>query len=50
MMPMQIKRFQTIYATPSDTQWLMKILNREGKQFSTQVRLSKDGFLSLKWD
>ena len=50
MMPMQIKRFQTIYAAPSDTQWLMKVLNREGKQFSTQVRLSKDGFLSLKWD
>lgn len=50
MMPMQIKRFQTIYASPRDTQWLMKVLNREGKQLNTQVTLSKDGFLSLKWD
>lgn len=50
MMPMQIKRFQTIYAAPSDAQWIMKVLNREGEQFGTHVKLSKDGFLNLKWE
>ena len=50
MMPMQIKRFQTIYAAPSDAKWLVKVLNREGKQFGTQVKLSRDGFLNLQWD
>jgi poly-gamma-glutamate synthesis protein (capsule biosynthesis protein) len=50
MMPMQIKRLQTVHTSSSDTTWLMKVLNREGKKLGTKVTLSKDGFLNLTWD
>lgn len=50
MMPMQIKRFQTIRTEPSDSGWLIKTLNTEGEQFGTKVRLHKDGFLKLIWE
>ncbi len=50
MIPMQIRRFQTIHARPDDNQWLMRVLNREGKQFGTRLLLAKDGSLALKWD
>ena len=50
MIPMQVKRFQTIHTTPSDNQWIIKTLNREGKQFGTEVRLQKDGSFKLIWD
>jgi poly-gamma-glutamate synthesis protein (capsule biosynthesis protein) len=49
MIPMQIKRFQTVYATKSDSQWLMDVLNREGGKLGTGVKLHKDGSLGLIW-
>lgn len=50
MIPMQIKRFQTVYATKSDSQWLMDVLNREGRGLGTGVTLHKDGSFRLIWD
>jgi len=50
MIPMQIKRFQTIHARPDDSQWLIRVLNREGKLFGTRLLLAGDGSLALKWD
>lgn len=50
LVPMRINRFQTIHTTPRDNQWLLKTLNREGKQFGTAVRLQKDGSFRLVWD
>lgn len=50
MIPMQIKRFQTIITTESDTQWLMNLLNREGRKLGTKVELHADGFLVLAWE
>ncbi len=49
IMPMQVKRFQTVHATPRDKQWLLKTLSREGKQFGIEVRLLKDGSFRLTW-
>jgi len=49
IMPMQVKRFQTVHATPRDKQWLLKTLSREGKQFGTEVRLLHDGSFRLIW-
>ena len=50
MVPMQIRRFQTVRAGLSDSRWLADILNREGQQFGTRVELQEEGVLSLKWD
>lgn len=50
MIPMQIRRFQTIHARLDDNQWLMRVLNREGKRFGTRLLLNSDGSLALKWD
>ena len=49
IIPMQVKRFQTVHATPRDKQWLLKTLSREGKQFGTEVRLLQDGSFRLIW-
>ncbi len=50
MMPMQIKRFQTIHTSKSDSRWLMDVLNREGELFGTGVKLNKDGSFRLTWE
>lgn len=50
MVPMQIRRFQTVLAKPDDSQWLMRILSREGEQFGTRLLPARDGFLALQWD
>lgn len=49
MVPMQIRRFQTIHAQPADRGWLMEMLTREGERFGTGVHLDQDGSLLLKW-
>ncbi len=49
MVPMQIKRFQTVSPAPHDRQWLVDVLNREGHKFGTQVLLEKDGSLTPQW-
>lgn len=50
LVPMQIRRFQTIHAGPEDSRWLMRVLNREGEQFGTRLLPASDGSLALKWD
>jgi poly-gamma-glutamate capsule biosynthesis protein CapA/YwtB (metallophosphatase superfamily) len=46
----QIKRFQIQRASATDTYWLSKTLNREGKPFGTRVRVHSNHRLSLQWD
>lgn len=50
MMPMQIKRLQTVFAGSADIEWLMEVLNREGRRFGTRVVPTEKGFLKLVWD
>jgi poly-gamma-glutamate synthesis protein (capsule biosynthesis protein) len=50
LIPMQIRRFQTIHATPEDSQWFLRILNREGRQFGTRLLPANDGSLALEWE
>jgi poly-gamma-glutamate synthesis protein (capsule biosynthesis protein) len=33
-----------------DSEWLTEVLNREGRQFGTRVRLGDEGSLAVKWD
>jgi poly-gamma-glutamate capsule biosynthesis protein CapA/YwtB (metallophosphatase superfamily) len=49
MRPTRTLRFQIRHAGEADTRWLLDILNREGKQFSTRAHLHGDGTLSLQW-
>lgn len=50
MAPMQIKRFRANRASRNDALWLQDVLNREGKRFGTQVELSADNSLLLRWE
>ncbi len=50
LFPMQIRRFQTIHATPEDSKWLLQVLNREGKQLGTRLLPARDGSFVLEWD
>jgi poly-gamma-glutamate synthesis protein (capsule biosynthesis protein) len=50
LVPMRIKRLQTIRTSPSETQWIMNTLNREGKRFGTRVQTTASGDFSLVWD
>ena len=50
LVPMQIKRFQTVRPGPDDCQWLAGVLNREGQQFGTRVEPAGEQILSLQWD
>lgn len=50
LIPMQIRRFQTIHAGPEDSQWLMRVLNREGRELGTELLQARDGSLALEWD
>ncbi|MBW2467475.1 MAG: CapA family protein [Deltaproteobacteria bacterium] len=49
LVPMQIKRFQTVYPGRTDVLWLQEVLNREGKSLNTSVRLNDDNSLNLSW-
>ncbi|MHC4139840.1 MAG: CapA family protein [Planctomycetota bacterium] len=50
MTPTQIKNFKVNRASRSDALWLRDTLNREGKQFGTQVTLNEDSSLTLQWN
>jgi len=50
LVPMQIKRFQTVRPGPMDNQWLAGVLNREGRPLGTRVESAENGMLQLKWD
>lgn len=49
MTPVQIKRFKVNRASKKDTLWLRDVLNRECKEFGTQVKLSKGNTFTLIW-
>lgn len=49
MVPMRIRRFQTIHVRSADRSWLMEMLTREGKRFGTRVQQAEDGSILLQW-
>ena len=50
MTPTKIRRFKILRASNVDTLWLKDILNIEGASFGTQVNVSRDNCLTLRWD
>ncbi|UCH66580.1 MAG: CapA family protein [Ignavibacterium sp.] len=49
MVPMQIKKFKLNYANNEDAKWLQNILNRECTKFGTQIAITENNNLVLKW-
>lgn len=47
--PLQTRNFRLNRATPKDSRWLSRTLNREGKTLGTQVELTADNTLRLVW-
>jgi hypothetical protein len=47
MLPLQIRRFQLVPASPADADWLTGTLDRESRRFAAQVRRKADGRLVL---
>ncbi len=50
MVPLQIRNFRLNRASRDDSEWLCDVLNREGKNAGTSVRLEKDNSLILGWN
>ena len=50
MVPTRAHRFRVNRASEADTHWLESLLNREGKQFRTEVKLHAGNSLTLRWD
>jgi poly-gamma-glutamate capsule biosynthesis protein CapA/YwtB (metallophosphatase superfamily) len=49
LVPMHMRRFRLERAPAADAEWLRKLLNNLGAQFSTGARLEKDNSLRLEW-
>lgn len=49
MVPLQARKFRLNRASKQDVVWLKDTLHREGRQFNTRVKLTKDGMLVLRW-
>lgn len=49
MIPMQTRRFRLNRASPADTRWLHKVLDREGRRFGSRVEPGPGGSLALRW-
>jgi poly-gamma-glutamate synthesis protein (capsule biosynthesis protein) len=49
LVPMHMRRFKLERAPGADAEWLCKLLNKLGAQFSTGARLEKDNSLRLEW-
>ena len=49
MMPTQIRHLRINSANKSDALWLKDMLNREGRELGTRVRLNPDNSLVLEW-
>ncbi len=50
MMPLQPRRFRLNRVDRGDASWVRDVLNREGREFGTQVQLNDDNSLILLWD
>lgn len=48
MVPTQIERFRIRRASEENARWLEGVLNREGQQFGTEVKLREDGVLEAE--
>jgi len=48
LVPMQIKKFQVIRAAKNDVNWLLDMLNKEGKKFGTSADI-KENIITLNW-
>ena len=49
MKPMRMKNFRVNLAAPAEAQWLLEMLNREGRRLGTYVEMGQDMTLDLKW-
>ncbi len=49
MTPTQMRNLRINRADKNDALWLKNMLNREGRQFTTRVKLSADNKLALEW-
>lgn len=49
MKPMRMKNFRVNHASAAEAQWLMEMLNREGKGLETGVEMEEDMTINLKW-
>ncbi len=49
LVPMQIRRFRLNRVSAADAGWLADVLNREGRQFGTSVRLHDDTTMTVHW-
>jgi poly-gamma-glutamate capsule biosynthesis protein CapA/YwtB (metallophosphatase superfamily) len=49
LVPMRMQRFRLERASAVDAEWLCKLLNELGAQFSTGARLEKDNSFTLEW-
>jgi poly-gamma-glutamate synthesis protein (capsule biosynthesis protein) len=47
MVPLQIRRFQLVRASPADATWLMQRLDRESRKLGVGIELAPTGHLSL---
>jgi len=50
MVPLEIRNFRLNRASRDDAEWLRDVLDREGKNVGTSVRLEKDNSLILEWN
>jgi poly-gamma-glutamate capsule biosynthesis protein CapA/YwtB (metallophosphatase superfamily) len=50
MVPLQIRRFQLMGASPADADWLHRTLDRESRRFGARVEAAPDGRFALRWD
>jgi poly-gamma-glutamate capsule biosynthesis protein CapA/YwtB (metallophosphatase superfamily) len=49
LVPMRMRRFRLEHASAGDAEWLCKLLNELGAQFSTGARLEDDDSFRLEW-
>jgi poly-gamma-glutamate synthesis protein (capsule biosynthesis protein) len=48
MTPVRVRRFRLTRTASDEARWLADVLNREGREFGTRVRLSEDDTLTLE--
>src|SRR5438874_8267969 len=49
LVPMRMRQFRLERSSAADAEWLCKLLNKLGAQFSTGARLEQDNSLRLEW-
>ena len=49
MTPLQMRRFQLMYASSEDTDLMLETLNRESQKFGARVIRKPHGRLALSW-